>query len=62
MLFVPFATRARGRTEGTGLGLATAAAAVQAPGGEILYTARPRGGAEFQFSPDAGGRRVRDSR
>jgi signal transduction histidine kinase len=49
VLFVPFASRARGRSDGTGLGLATAAAAVQAHGGEIGYEERPGGGATFRF-------------
>jgi len=49
VLFVPFATRARGRSDGTGLGLATAAAAVRAHGGEIDYDDRPGGGAVFRF-------------
>lgn len=47
VLFVPFASRARGRPDGTGLGLATAAAAVRAHGGEIGYEDRPGGGAKF---------------
>jgi len=46
-LFVPFASRARGRDGGTGLGLATAAAAVHAHGGTIEYADRPGGGAAF---------------
>jgi signal transduction histidine kinase len=49
VLFVPFATRARGRTEGTGLGLATAAAAVHAHGGSVSYVDRPGGGAAFRL-------------
>ena len=49
VLFIPFAARARGRTEGTGLGLATAAAAVRAHGGEIRYEDRPGGGAAFRL-------------
>jgi len=53
VLFVPFATRARGRTEGTGLGLATAAAGVRAHGGTIAYRDRPGGGAEFAFEVPA---------
>jgi signal transduction histidine kinase len=47
LLFVPFAARAQGRPDGTGLGLATAAAAVRAHGGEIGYEDRPGGGASF---------------
>ena len=47
-LFVPFASRARGRPDGTGLGLATAAAAVRAHGGQIGYEDRPGGGSIFR--------------
>jgi two-component system, OmpR family, sensor kinase len=50
-LFVPFGAREideAGRG-GTGLGLATAAAAVHAHGGEIGYRDRPGGGAIFWF-------------
>jgi len=49
VLFIPFASRARGRADGTGLGLATAAAAVRAHGGDIGYEDRPGGGATFRF-------------
>jgi len=49
LLFVPFAARARGRPDGTGLGLATAAAAVRAHGGQIGYSDRPGGGSVFRF-------------
>jgi two-component system, OmpR family, sensor kinase len=49
VLFVPFASRARGRADGTGLGLATAAAAIRTHGGEIGYEDRPGGGATFRF-------------
>ena len=49
VLFVPFASRARGRADGSGLGLATAAAAVRAHDGEIDYHDRPGGGAVFRF-------------
>jgi signal transduction histidine kinase len=48
MLFVPFAQRPE-RREGTGLGLATADAAVRALGGRIGYHERPGGGAWFRF-------------
>jgi len=50
-LFVPFGARSAGEagTGGTGLGLATAAAAVRAHGGEIGYRDRPGGGAIFWF-------------
>ena len=48
-LFVPFASRARGRPDGTGLGLATAAAAVRAHGGQIGYEDRPGGGSIFRI-------------
>jgi len=47
LLFIPFAARARGRPDGSGLGLATAAAAVRAHGGAIGYDDRPAGGASF---------------
>ena len=49
VLFVPFASHARGRTDGTGLGLATAAAAVRAHGGAIGYSDRDGGGSVFRF-------------
>jgi signal transduction histidine kinase len=48
-LFIPFASRARGRPDGTGLGLATAAAAVRAHGGQIGYEDRPGGGSIFRI-------------
>jgi signal transduction histidine kinase len=50
-LFLPFA--ARSGHEHSGLGLATAAAAVRAHGGVIRYTDRPGGGAEFAFTVPA---------
>jgi signal transduction histidine kinase len=49
VLFVPFASRAGGRSDGVGLGLATAAAAVHAHFGAIGYEDRPGGGATFWF-------------
>ena len=50
-LFLPFAARSG---EGhSGLGLATAAAAVRAHGGAISYADRPGGGAEFAFTVPA---------
>jgi two-component system OmpR family sensor kinase len=49
VLFVPFASRARGRSDGTGLGLATAAAAVRAHHGTIGYWDRAGGGAVFRL-------------
>ena len=50
-LFLPFA--ARSGDGHSGLGLATAAAAVRAHGGAISYADRPGGGAEFAFSVPA---------
>jgi two-component system OmpR family sensor kinase len=50
-LFLPFAARSDG--EHSGLGLATAAAAVRAHGGTISYHDRPGGGAEFVFTVPA---------
>lgn len=50
-LFLPFA--ARGEAEHSGLGLATAAAAVHAHGGAISYRDRPGGGAQFVFTVPA---------
>ena len=50
-LFLPFA--ARSGNDHSGLGLATAAAAVRAHGGVIRYADRPGGGAEFAFSVPA---------
>ncbi len=50
-LFLPFA--ARSGHEHSGLGLATAAAAVRAHGGVIRYADRPGGGAAFAFSVPA---------
>jgi signal transduction histidine kinase len=49
LLFHPFASPARGRSGGHGLGLATAAAAVRAHGGSIEYTDRSGGGATFRL-------------
>ena len=49
VLFVPFASRARGRSDGTGLGLATAAAAVRAHHGAIGHADRPGGGSVFRI-------------
>jgi len=50
-LFLPFAARS---SDGhSGLGLATAAAAVRAHGGAISYADRPGGGAEFAFTVPA---------
>jgi two-component system, OmpR family, sensor kinase len=49
VLFVPFASRARGRSDGTGLGVATAAAAVRAHHGAIGYADRAGGGSVFRF-------------
>ena len=46
-LFQPFGAGPAGRDGRTGLGLATAAAAVQAHGGTIRYADRPGGGARF---------------
>lgn len=46
-LFVPFVRGARAAGPGSGLGLATAAAAVRAHHGEIGYEDRPGGGARF---------------
>jgi two-component system OmpR family sensor kinase len=46
-LFQPFGTGPAGRDGRTGLGLATAAAAVEAHGGDIRYEDRPGGGAWF---------------
>jgi signal transduction histidine kinase len=48
MLFVPF-TRSTDPGGGSGLGLATADAAVRALGGRIGYRDRPGGGAWFWF-------------
>jgi len=48
-LFVPFAPRSVDQADGSGLGLATAAAAVRAHGGEIGYQDRPGGGSIFWF-------------
>jgi two-component system OmpR family sensor kinase len=53
LLFVPFASKARGRETGTGLGLAVAAAAVRAHGGAIGYQQRAAGGAAFWFEVPA---------
>jgi two-component system, OmpR family, sensor kinase len=50
-LFLPFA--ARSGDGHSGLGLATAAAAVRAHGGAITYADRPGGGAEFAFTVPA---------
>jgi two-component system OmpR family sensor kinase len=50
-LFLPFA--ARSGDGHSGLGLATAAAAVRAHGGAISYTDRSGGGAEFAFTVPA---------
>lgn len=50
-LFLPFA--ARSGDGHSGLGLATAAAAVRAHGGQISYIDRPGGGAEFAFTVPA---------
>jgi len=50
-LFLPFA--ARSGQDHSGLGLATAAAAVRAHGGAIRYADRPGGGAEFAFTVPA---------
>lgn len=50
-LFLPFA--ARSGNDHSGLGLATAAAAVRAHGGVIRYADRPGGGAEFAFTVPA---------
>ena len=50
-LFLPFA--ARSGDGHSGLGLATAAAAIRAHGGAISYTDRPGGGAEFAFTVPA---------
>ncbi len=50
-LFLPFAARSG---EGhSGLGLATAAAAIRAHGGAISYADRPGGGAQFAFTVPA---------
>lgn len=49
LLFVPFASRAKGRAGGTGLGLATAAAAARAHDGTIDYEDRAGGGATFRI-------------
>lgn len=49
LLFVPFASRAKGRAGGTGLGLATAAAAARAHDGTIEYEDRAGGGATFRI-------------
>ena len=59
-LFLPFASPAHGRIEGTGLGLATADAAVRAHDGEIRYEDRDGGGATFRFRVPT--RRVDDDR
>ena len=48
-LFEPFVRSRTARSDGTGLGLATAAAAVRAHGGAIGYEDRPGGGARFWF-------------
>ena len=48
-LFEPFARSRTARSPGSGLGLATAAAAVHAHGGAIGYEDRPDGGARFWF-------------
>ena len=48
-LFQPFGARPAGRDGRTGLGLATAAAAVEAHGGHIRYEDRPGGGAWFRL-------------
>ena len=48
-LFEPFARSRTTRPGGSGLGLATAAAAVHAHGGAIGYEDRPGGGATFWF-------------
>jgi signal transduction histidine kinase len=50
-LFLPFA--ARSGDGHSGLGLATAAAAVRAHGGAISYSDRPGGGADFAFTVPA---------
>ena len=50
-LFLPFA--AHGGAEHSGLGLATAAAAVHAHGGTISYADRAGGGAQFMFTVPA---------
>jgi signal transduction histidine kinase len=47
-LFLPFA-RSGDAAAGSGLGLATAAAAIRAHGGEIGYRDGPSGGATFWF-------------
>lgn len=49
VLFQPFARSRHEAMTGSGLGLATAAAAVRAHGGEIDYEDRPGGGAIFSF-------------
>jgi len=48
-LFQPFGARPAGRDGRTGLGLATAAAAVEAHGGHLRYDERPGGGAQFRL-------------
>ncbi len=48
-LFQPFSRARHPGSEGTGLGLATAAAAIHAHGGTIGYDDRPGGGARFWF-------------
>ncbi len=48
-LFQPFGARPAGRDGRTGLGLATAAAAVEAHGGRLRYEDRPSGGAQFSL-------------
>jgi signal transduction histidine kinase len=46
-LFQPFGARPAGRDGRTGLGLATAVAAVEAHDGQLRYAERPGGGAQF---------------